>query len=323
MLRLKPLLVFLLFGLCPAVQQPLYALEPVQIGTLKSGTVNWELDTVIHHGLDRKHGLAIELIPFANKQATHIVFQGKEVDMVVTDWLWVSRMRAEGRRYQFIPYSASLGALMVSPGSTAKDLRDLRGMRLGVAGGAYDKSWLLLRAWAKKHYGFDPSDKIKVYYAAPPLLNNQVERGKLDAVLNFWHYSARLEAQGYRRLVDMAEVSSDLSGHDAVPMVGYVFREDWEKRIPGMVAGFDSAIREARAKLLKDDKEWERLRPQMRIKDEESFRALRNRYREGVPAPWSAADTASAKQLMRVLASIGGDKLTGGHPNLSTGTFWQ
>ncbi len=321
MLHIKPS-ALLLFALWLGAS-PLYALEPVQVGTLKFGTVNWELDTATHHGLDRKHGIAIKVTSFANKQATHIVFQSGEVDMIVTDWLWVSRLRAEGKPYRFIPYSSALGAIMVPPDSAAKDLRDLRGMHLGVAGGAYDKSWLLLRAWARKQYRFDPSDEVEVHYAAPPLLNGQIERGKLDAVLNFWHYSARLEAQGYRRLREMSEVSGDLTERGTVPMVGYVFREDWEKRTPGGVSRFDAAIREARAKLLHDDAEWERLRPQMRIENEKSFRALRDRYREGVPRPWSADDTANAERLMQVLVNIGGDKLTGGHPNLSAGTFWQ
>ncbi len=312
----------LLLGLWLGVQ-PLHALEPVRVGTLKFGTVNWELDTAIHHGLDRKHGVSIEIMPFANKQATHIVFQSNEVDLIVTDWLWVSRRRAEGKRYRFIPYSSALGAIMVPPGSAAQDLRDLRGLRLGVAGGAYDKSWLLLRAWARKQYRFDPLAEIEVQYAAPPLLNGQIKRGNLDAVLNFWHYSARLEAQGYRRLLEISTVGNDLAGRGTVPMVGYVFSEDRERRRPGVVRQFNAAIHAARTRLLRDDATWERLRPLMRIEDDATFRTLRERYREGVPQPWNAGDTATAARLMQVLADIGGDKLTGGHSGLSAGTFWK
>ncbi len=320
--QLSALLLVLLSGLL-LVAQPLHALETVRIGTLKFGTVNWELDTAMHHGLDRKHGVALEIMPFANKQAAHIVFQSQEADLIITDWLWVSRQRAEGKPYRFVPYSLSLGAVMVPPDSKASDLRDLRDLRVGVAGGAYDKSWLLLRAWARQKHGFDPLDAFDVQYAAPPLLNGQIERGKLDAVLNFWHYSARLEAQGYRRLLEMSDINNDLVGRDAIPMVGYVFSEELERRHPGIIGRFNTAIREARARLLRNDTEWERLRPQMRIKDDATFRALRDRYREGVPQPWSDDDTASAARLMRVLSDIGGDRLTGGHPRLSEGIFWK
>ena len=302
---------------------PLHALETIRVGTLKFGTVNWELDTMMHHRFDRKHGVAIEITSFANKQAAHIVFQGKEADVIVTDWLWVSRERSAGKPYKFIPYSSALGAIMAPPGAMMKDLRDLRGLRVGVAGGAYDKSWLLLRAWAQKKYGLDPLDAFEVQYAAPPLLNGQIERGGLDATLNFWHYSARLEAQGYRRLVEMSDVSGDLTGRKETPMVGYVFREELEQRRPGVVARFAAAVGEAREKLLRDDAEWERLRPQMRVEDEATFLALRDRYRKGIPKPWSDADLESARQLMRILSEVGGDKLTGGHPELDEGTFWK
>lgn len=302
---------------------PLHALETIRVGTLKFGTVNWELDTAVHHGLDRKHGVAIEIMPFANKQAAHVVFQSKEADVIVTDWLWVSRERSSGKPYKFIPYSSALGAIMTPPGAEIKDLRGLSDLRVGIAGGAYDKSWLLLRAWGRKKYGMDPLDAFDVQYAAPPLLNGQIERGKLDAVLNFWHYSARLEAQGYRRLVEMDDVSGDLIGRKNVPMVGYVFRETLEQRRPGVIGGFAATVLEARGKLLHDNAEWERLRPQMRVEDEATFIALRDRYREGIPQPWSAADLESAKRLMRILSEVGGDKLTGGHPRLDEGTFWK
>ena len=302
---------------------PLNALETIRVGTLKFGTVNWELDTVIHHGFDRRHGVAIEIMPFANKQAAHIVFQGKEADIIVTDWLWVSRERGAGKAYRFIPYSSALGAIMVPPDSEAKDLRDLRDLRVGVAGGAYDKSWLLTRAWAQQKYGFDLLDAFDVQYAAPPLLNGQIERGGLDAVLNFWHYSARLEAQGYRRLVEISTVVDDLIGRKGIPMVGYVFREELGRRHMDVVGKFVAAIGEAREKLLRDDAEWERLRPQMRVEEDATFLALRDHYRKGIPQPWSAADLENARQLMRILSEIGGDRLTGGTSHLDQGAFWK
>ena len=319
----KSLVALLVLSLSALLAAPLNALETIRIGTLKFGTVNWELDTVMHHGLDRKHGVAIEIMPFANKQAAHIVFQSEEADIIVTDWLWVSRERGAGKTYRFIPYSSALGAIMTPPDSKAKDLRDLRGLRVGVAGGPLDKSWLLTRAWAQRKYGFDPLDAFDVQYAAPPLLNGQIERGRLDAVLNFWHYSARLEAQGYRRLVEISTVVEDLAGYKGGAMVGYVFRQELEQRHPGIVGKFVAAIGEARERLLRDDAEWERLRPLMRVENDPILLVLRDHYRKGIPQPWSAADLEGAKQLMRILSEIGGDRLTGGTPRLDEGTFWK
>lgn len=298
--------------------------QQVRVGVLKFGTVNWELDAVVRNGYDRKHGLSLKIVPFANKQANAIAFFNDSVDLHVTDWLWVSRARADGKDIRFMPYSKSLGAVMVPPGSKARTLHDLADARVGVAGGSYDKSWLLLRAWAQdgKHggRGFDPLARFDVKYAAPPLLNGQIREGHLDAVLNFWHYCARLESAGYRRLVDMGEVLQGL-GVRNTPMIGYVFKGEWEDANKGVAGRFNLAVREARMRLLTDDAEWERLRPLMKASDEAMFVALRDRYREGIPRQWGEEDFAAARKLNRLFHAIGGGELTPS-AQLSPGTFW-
>ena len=299
---------------------PVRADDPVRVGVLKFGTVNWELDTVVRNGYDRKHGLAVTVIPFANKQATPIAFFNDSVDVFVTDWLWVSRARDNGKDISFIPYSRSLGALMVAKSSPARTLADLSGRRVGVAGGSYDKSWLLLRAWAQKEHRLDLLRAFGVEYAAPPLLNGQIQHGHLDAVLNFWHYCARLESAGYRRLVDMGTVLKDL-GVRNTPMIGYVFKGAWAHTHNGIAERFNLAVREARARLLADDAEWERLKPLMKASDEAMFAALRERYREGIPRQWGMEDHTAAHRLTELFYAIGGKALTASE-KLAPGTFW-
>ena len=279
---------------------------------------------MIHHGDDSKHGLAVSIAPFANKQATPIAFFNGSVDMFVSDWLWVARARADGKDISFIPYSKSLGAIMVPRNATARTLGDLSGKRVGVAGGSNDKSWLLLRAWAKREHGLDLLQALDVKYAAPPLLNGQIMHGHLDATLNFWHYCARLESAGYRRLINMSEVLAGL-GIDNTPMVGYIFNVDWarSKKMGGddIVERFNRAVRDARQRLLTDDAEWERLRPLMKASDDAMFVALRDRYREGIPASWGARDEKSARRLTKLFHTIGGKELTASD-QLAPGTFW-
>ncbi len=319
---MRQYIVLTLFVLTILISSVTNAAQTVRVGTLQFGTVNWELDTAQHYGLDTEQGIRIEVMPYANKQAVHIIFQSREVDMIVTDWVWVSRERADGDDFSFIPYSSSLGAVMVPPDANIKSLSDLRDLRLGVAGGAYDKSWLLLQAWGVKENNFKLSDNVDVNYAAPPLLNGQIERNNLDAVLNFWHYCARLEAMNYRPLVQMSDVMKDL-GIDPIPMVGYTFRNDWAEQHDGLVERFNTAIRNARELLRKDDEAWERLRPMMRAENEATFIALRNRYREGIPLQWGEAERKSAVQLMEILSEIGGTEAVGNSTQLMPGTFWS
>ena len=109
--------------------------------------------------------------------------------------------------------------------------------RLGVAGGAVDKSWLLLRAYAQKTLGVDLAQQVEPQYGAPPLLNQLALRGELPAVLNYWNYGARLAAAGFRELVTMRTVLAGLDAPTGLPVIGWVFAEDYGATSIGGVGG--------------------------------------------------------------------------------------
>ena len=94
----------------PLISQGFAADRPaVRVGVLKFGTVNWELDTIKTHKLDEAEGIDLQIVDLASNQATQVALQGGAVDMIVTDWLWVSRQRADGADFTFAPYSTSAG----------------------------------------------------------------------------------------------------------------------------------------------------------------------------------------------------------------------
>ncbi len=74
--------------------------EPVRVGVLKFGTVAWELEVIKHHGLDRKAGFELEVVPFASTLATKVALQAGALDVIVSDWFWVSRQRAAGVQHR-------------------------------------------------------------------------------------------------------------------------------------------------------------------------------------------------------------------------------
>lgn len=53
-----------------------YGNTKVRVGVLKFGTVNRELDTLTARGLDRRHGISVEVVPPASKHATAVALQG-------------------------------------------------------------------------------------------------------------------------------------------------------------------------------------------------------------------------------------------------------
>lgn len=316
----------LLVALCLSslVAQALEAgATPVRVAVLKFGTASWELETLRRNGFDRRQGIRVELLELAGKQATLVALQGGEVEMALTDWLWVSRQRAAGRDLSFIPFSTGAGSLVVPEDSPVRSLADLAGRRVGVAGGPLDKNWLLLRALALHDGLGDLAASVTPVFGAPPLLNQQLEQGRIDAVLNFWPYVARLRAKGMRVVLDARDVATRLGVTTPLPLVGYVFGGTWARANPGVIAAFQAALGEARALLAEDDAAWEPLRPLMAAPDAASFTALRDGFRQGIPGPIDAKARADAARLMELLVQIGGAELTGEARGLSPGTFWD
>ncbi|MEE9319155.1 MAG: ABC transporter substrate-binding protein [Granulosicoccus sp.] len=298
------------------------AAETVRVGVLKFGTVNWELKSMIHNGLDTANDIKVEIVPYAGGDATRIALLGGEVDIIVSDWLWVSRQRAEGAAFTFAPYSSSVGAVMVPGDSDMQSLADMKGKKIGVVGGPLDKSWLLLQGMARKLHDLDLAASNDVVFGAPPLLAEKTRDGELDAVLNYWHFCARLEADGFRRLVSAEDAANELGASGAVSAIGYVFDETWANDNPA-AAAFVKASRETKMLLNESDEEWLRLAESGAIKDgPEALMVLRDRFRQGIPARPLKDEIGDAQVIYQLLEQLGGKKLVGDSEALVDGTYW-
>ena len=311
---------------CGLLLFPLVAMgagEPVRVGLLKFGTVNWEMDVVGSEGLAEREGVDLQVRPLASTNAVNVALQGGAVDVIVNDWIWVSRQRAAGHDYAFVPYSLAVGSLMVAPDSGVEKLADLRGKRVGVAGGPVDKSWLLLQVYARQTLGEALTDLVEPVFAAPPFLNQLALDGDLPAVLNFWHYGARLKVAGWQPLLSVAEILPALGVDRPVPLLGWVFSADWAAQHPKAIKGFLRASYAAKRRLADSDSEWERLRPVMRVEDEATLHALRDGYRAGIPTCFGEADVQAARRVFEIMAREGGTELVGSSKALSAGTFWE
>jgi NitT/TauT family transport system substrate-binding protein len=313
----------LLFSRGAAIAPRLGA-EPatVKIGMLQYGTVGWALDVMKNHHLDEKYGIKVEAVPLASKNATAVALQGGAVDMIVTDWIWVSRQRANGLDYSFFPLSVVAGGIVVRPDSGIASLSDLRGKKIGIAGGPVDKSWLLVRAYARKTLGSDLAQDVQPVYGAPPLLNELMLKGELPAALTFWNFEARLKAKGMRQLFAIPDVLHALGATGEVPIVGWVFGDAWAKKNPDALKGFLRAMAETQKILAASDQEWDRIRPLVQADDDATFAQLRDYYRQSIPKLTPAEDAKSAAAIYSALAEIGGADLVGDSKEIEPGTFW-
>ena len=294
----------------------------VRVGVLKFGTVNWELDVMAAHALAQKYHFKLQVVPLASADASTVALQGDAVDVIVSDWLWVTRQRAAASPYTFVPFSNAIGSVMVKADSPIHSVADLQGHSIGISGGPNDKTWLLLRAYASKKLGIDLNNAARPVYAAPPLLNELALSDQVDAALNVWHYDARLQASGMRALIRLPEILAGLGIEKPIPLIGWVFRDDWAAKNSTLMQHFLAASGEAESIMAQSDAEWERLRPLMHATDNASFVALRQGYRSGIPSCTDTDSAATVAATFRVLAQTGGEKLVGKSSTLSDGTFW-
>jgi NitT/TauT family transport system substrate-binding protein len=314
------LLVAAVLTAAPAA--PSHAADTIRIAVQKTGTVAWELAVIRAHGLDRKADLAIEVSELASPEAGKIALRGGSADVIVSDWLWVSRERGLGAKLTFYPYSSALGAVMVPNSSSVRTLADLRGRKLAVAGGPIDKNWLLLQA-SMKQDGIDLKSESTIVYGAPPLLAAKTLSGEMDATINYWNFCAALEAKGFRRLIGIEDLLPKLGAKGRTAMIGYVFDEGWGSKNRDAITRFIAMTREAKEILATSDAEWEKIASLTGAADAATLRAYRDRYREGIPSRPIADEEADARVLYRVLAAIGGREMVGPEQELDPGTFYR
>ncbi|PMR75975.1 ABC transporter substrate-binding protein [Billgrantia endophytica] len=290
---------------------------------LQFGTVTWELETLRRHGLLDPHGVTLEVVPLASENALAVALQGDRVDLIVSDWLWAARQRDAGHAYQFAPYSLSIGAVMIDPAAGIDGVTDLPGRKLGIAGGPVDKTWILLRAYARERHDLDLGATVEPTYAAPPMINALMLDGTLPAAVNFWHYNARLESRDMQALLTIEQMLADLGIEPLPPLLGWVFREEWAERHHQALQAFLAATYEAKRILATDDTAWEPLRTLVRPEDERMFSTLKAGYRDGIPRRYGDAEIEAAQRLFEILAEEGGGALVGGVRHLDPQVFWD
>lgn len=294
-------------------------LGEVRIGTIAGGTVLWELQTIIDHGLDRENGFQLTVEELAGNPATQIALQGQEVDAIVTDWIWAARAQAGGLDLRLLPFSTTVGAVLVPGDSPAQTLEDLKGQTIAIAGSPIDKGWLVLRAYALSH-GFDLAAETGQIYAAPPLVMHALASGEAQAASNFWHLNAKSLAAGARELISVGDALEGLGLDPRAPLLVYAIQRG--RADAGLAPALAAASHAAKRILAEDDAAWEAIRPLMNADNEAEFEALRAGWRAGIPAD-GPVDLDAASKFFAVLAEYGGDELTGGLTAVPEGLFYQ
>ena len=301
----------------------LYAQNNLRIGVLAYGTVNWELDVLKFHNLDKKYGFNLDVVNLASKNAQLVSLQAKDVNIIVNDWIWVNTQRANWKKYSFYPYSKSTGTLVVNEKSNIKTLLDLKGKHLGIAGGVYDKTWLLLRAYSKNKYNIDLKDIVNPLHAQAPILYKKMEDNSLEAAINFWQFNAKLESKNIKPLIEIEDVFKELGLQNDVSFVGWTFSSEFANENKDLINSFLKASKESKEILKNSDDEWNRIKQSMNVKNDEDFQALKNGYKKGIIEKFDENNIDDLQKVFKILLQEGGEKFVGNSIFLDNEIFWK
>jgi len=166
--------------------------------------LSWQLNVIANHGLDKKEGLRIEPLELAGAPAAQLALQAgpRRSDRF---GLAVG-LSAAGRGRRFDLHTVfERNRRIDRPRCVAiRDVAGLAGQRLGIAGSALDKSWLVLRLFTRARLGLDLETLADKGFGAPPLLSEALQRGGSRGP-NLLAVVAKLEARGMRRLLSIGD----------------------------------------------------------------------------------------------------------------------
>ena len=305
-IRILAVLVTLLMSVAVA-QEP----RTVRIGLQASGTFSWVVFAMEYFGIDEELGITLESETYATKQATEIALRGGEADIVVDDFVGAAQMRSRGVPVRGVyPFSRATGGIVVPTGAGVESIADLEGLTIGAAS-LDDKSLLILRALALSQYDFDPQVDSNVIAVSPPLMEELLGSGELEAAIPYWHFVPRMTAGGnYRDLMQVSEMLSELGLSNDLPLLIVIARDGMDPELlRTFLRGFEQTI----ARMQEDDEVWNAILDNelYSLEDPSLFPSVRERWENGLPQAWDEETIAGLVALTEDLVEVAGAEVVG------------
>jgi NitT/TauT family transport system substrate-binding protein len=263
-------------------------------------------------GLDKKYGINIEIIDFAAPGQQYNMFRSGAADIAGGNFIDLLRQRKGGNAIQAIHgFQGYNNAFVVRPNSSVKAFADLRGRKVGTFGTTF-LDWLIVRAAGKKAYNVDLQNDATLVSGAPPLLNQFLARGEVDATLQFSSLTLAPIARSEQRvLIDLPALMKAAGFRSDLFYVQWMITEKWAKANPQALTRLPKMLSEAYALLNRDDGLWPALAQRINISDPAIIAAYRDLERGVDNPPYSAELIKPTQELLDAIVAIAGEQAVG------------
>lgn len=260
------------------------------------------------HGLDRAHGLALEVVDFAAPGQQYMLYRSDSIDVSAGNFVDLLRQRKAGVALQaFHGFQRYDNRIVAKPASPIRSFADLRGKRVGEFGATF-LDWLIIRSAGTRAYGLDLERDATLVQGAPPLLNQFLERDELDATLQFSTLTFEPIAHGRQRIITALPGLMRAAGFNTDSFyVQWHVAEKWTSAHPGAVARLDAMVTDAYAALRRDDALWPALGERVHITDPTILAAYRSDARRIDEPPYRRELLPPTQRLLDALVAIAGD----------------
>jgi NitT/TauT family transport system substrate-binding protein len=263
-------------------------------------------------GLDRKYGINIEVIEIAAPGQQYTMFRSGAADIASGNFVDMLRQRKGGNLIQAIHgFQAFSNLFVVKPQSPVKAFADLKGRKVGMFGTTF-LDWLVVRAAGKKAFNIDLESDATVVPGAPPLLNQFLARGEVDAALQFSSLTLGPIARNEQRaVIDVAALMKAAGFNPDTLYLQWVITEKWAKANPEAIRKVPAMLDEAYAVLKSDDRLWLALAQRIGITDPAVVAAYRDLARRVNNPPYARAQIKPTQDVLDAIIAIAGEQAVG------------
>jgi NitT/TauT family transport system substrate-binding protein len=253
-------------------------------------------------GIDVKYGIEVQMIGFSQNLVQWNAMRAGESDLSSGSFLDLLRQRNNGLKAQAIDTFSTYGNPIVSLSSKPYTrIADLKGQKVGTPNATL-LDWMIIRAAGKKAEGIDLEADTQMQAAAPGLINGLLDKGDLDAALQYSDFTLGPVNQGkYKELTTVPTLMAAGGLDPEALYLTFNLSDAWREKNPTLVPGLVAAIEETRDLMMTDDSVWPALAKRSGMEDQSLMTAFIAKQRASFKAPYSDAKLAPTQALIAAL----------------------